>query len=234
MPTTSSSPAQAVHPSTPPRGRRVRRALTVITTAVLLGAAVAGCGGGSDSAAPASDTTTSAARTLDRAAAAMQQVASYRFAATVGTGSSQVVLTGEFQAPDRVHENITLTGKAPVEVVFAGNQAFVKDAASGAWRNRVQASASPTTDVRAAFGALTKADSVSRRGSTYTFQVPAAAALALVGTNATSSIPAVAALNGNEISTLTYRPTIAGQKLQVSITYSDVNGAPPVSVPTAS
>ena len=234
MPTTSSSPAQAVHPSTPPRGRRVRRALTVGATALLVGAAVAGCGGGGDSAAPASDSTTAAVRTLDRAAAAMQQVASYRFAATVGTGSSQVALTGEFQAPDRVHENITLTGKAPVEVVFAGNQAFVKDAASGAWRNRVQASASPTTDVRAAFGALTKADAVSRRGSTYTFQVPAESALALVGTNATSSIPAVAALSGNEISTLTYQPTIAGQKLQVSITYSDVNGAPPVSVPTAS
>jgi hypothetical protein len=211
----------------------VRRALTATAAALLLGAAVAGCGGGSDSAAPASHPATSAARRLDQAAAAMQQVASYRFDATVGVGTSQVKLTGEFQAPDRVHESITLTGQAPVEVVFAGNQAFVKDATTGAWRNRVQATAATTTDVRAAFGALTKADSVSRQGSTYAFRVPGDAALALVGTNATTSIPAVAALNGNEISTLTYQPTVDGQKLRVSITYTDVNRAPPVSVPTA-
>jgi hypothetical protein len=33
---------------------------------------------------------------------------------------------------------------------------------------------------------------------------------------------------------LTYKPTIASTQLQVTITYSDVNRAPAVSVPTAS
>ena len=134
-----SGPHPAVHPSTPSRGRRVRRALTATAAALLLGAAVAGCGGGSDSAAPASHTTTSAAR---RSTGPRRRCNRWR--ATASTRRSAPALrrsklTGEFQAPDRVHESITLTGKAPVEVVFAGNQAFVKDATTGAWRNRVQA-----------------------------------------------------------------------------------------------
>jgi hypothetical protein len=133
-----------------------------------------------------------------------------------------------------VHENIELAGKAPTEVVFAGNQAFVKDAASGAWRDRVQAQSTTPTDVRAAFATLAKAQAVHRKGSTYTFTVPGAAALALVGTTAIADIPVQAHLDGVEISTLTYQPTIAGQRLEVSITYSDVNSAPLVSVPTAS
>ena len=218
-----------------PRSTPVRWALCAAALA-LTAASACGGGGGSDSAAAGTPAATGSAATgrLVQAASAMQQVAGYRFSATVGTSPAQVVLTGEFEAPDRVHENITLAGKAPAEVVFVGNQAFVKDAASGAWRNRVQAPSATSTDVRAAFAALTKARAVHRRGSTYTFEVPADAALALVGTPATASIPAVARLSGNEISTLTYRPTVGGEQLQVSITYTDVNRAPPVSVPVAS
>jgi hypothetical protein len=218
------------------RARTALRPALGAAAALVLFAAAA-CGGGDSSAGPgadASNASVAAAHRLARAASAMQQVAGYRFAATVGTTSSEVQLTGEFEAPDRVHENITLAGRPPVEVVFAGNQAFVKDAASGAWRNRVQAPATTSTDVRAAFAALIKAQSVKRRGATYTLAVPADAALALVGTTATTSIPAVARIDGNEITTLTYKPTIASTQLQVTITYSDVNRAPAVSVPTAS
>jgi hypothetical protein len=160
----------------------------------------------------------------------MQQVASYRFHAAVGTGTSQVVLDGEFQAPDRVHETVTLVGRTPVEVVFAGDRAFVKDAA-GTWHDTSAAASSPSTDVRTAFGALTDAATVSRRGATYSFRVPARAALALVGTTATGAIPAVATLDGNEIAALTYRPTIAGHRVDVGINYTEVNRAPAVSVP---
>ena len=67
---------------------------------------------------------------------------------------------------------------------------------------------------------------MKRRGATYTFAVPADAGSLLVGTTATTSIPAVARVEGNEISTLTYRPTISGTQLQVTITYTDVNGVP--------
>jgi hypothetical protein len=221
----------ALHPPTPaPRGRGVRRALALIA-GVTLAAGLAGCGTTGDSAA-ASSGASGAARRLDRAAAAMQQVASYRFHAAVGTGTSQVVLDGEFQAPDRVHETVTLVGRTPVEVVFAGNRAFVKDAA-GTWHDTSAAASSPSTDVRTAFGALTKAAAVSRHGTTYTFRVPAHAALALVGTTATGAIPAVATLAGNEIAALTYRPSIAGHRVDVGITYTDVNDAPAVSVPAA-
>jgi hypothetical protein len=214
----------------------VAAAIVLVLTAACGGSdnSAAGSGTGTSNAA-ASKASAAAARRLDQAASAMRQVAGYRFVATVGTNTSQVQLTGEFEAPDRVHENIDLAGRAPVEVVFAGNQAYVKDAASGAWRNRVQAPATTSTDVRAAFAALTKAQSVKRHGgATYTFDVPADAALALVGTTAATSIPGVARTDGNEISTLTYRPTIAGTELQVTITYTDVNRAPAVSVPTAS
>ena len=65
-------------------------------------------------------------------------------------------------------------------LVFAGDRAFVKDAA-GTWHDTAAAASSPSTDVRTAFGALIHAAAVSRRGATYTFRVPARAALALVG-----------------------------------------------------
>jgi hypothetical protein len=222
--------ATALHPPTPaPRGRGVRRVLSLL--GVTLAAALAGCGT-ADGSAAASGGTSAAARRLDRAAAAMQQVASYRFHAAVGTGTSQVVLDGEFEAPDRVHETVTLVGRTPVEVVFAGDRAFVKDTA-GRWHDTSAAASSPSTDVRTAFGALTDAAAVSRRGTTYKFRVPARAALALVGTTATGAIPAVATVDGNEIAALTYRPTIAGRRIDVGITYTDVNRAPAVSVPDA-
>jgi hypothetical protein len=140
------------------------------------------------------------------------------------------VLEGEFQAPDRVHETVTLVGRTPVEVVFAGDHAYVKDT-TGVWHDTTAAASSPSTDVRTAFGALTEPAAVSRRGSTYTFRVPARAALALVGTSATGAIPAVATVDGDEIVQLTYQPTIAGRRVQVGITYTDVNRAPPVSIP---
>jgi hypothetical protein len=208
----------------------VRRAIGFLA-GLVLAAGLAGCGAAGGSAA-ASGGTDGAARRLDRAAAAMQQVASYRFHAAVGTGTSQVVLDGEFQAPDRVHETVTLVGRTPVEVVFAGDRAFVKDAA-GAWHDTSAAASSPSTDVRTAFGALTEAVAVSRHGTTYSFRVPARAALALVGTTATGAIPAVATVDGNEIAALTYRPTIAGHRVDVGIAYTDVNGAPAVSIPVA-
>jgi hypothetical protein len=209
----------------------VRRTLALVAT-LALAAGLTACGGSDSSSASSggSGNSAAAARRLDRAASAMQQVASYRFHAAVGSGTSQVVLEGEFQAPDRVHETVTLVGKTPVEVVFAGDRAYVKDTA-GVWHDTTSAASSPSADVRTAFGALTDAAAVSRRGTTYSFRVPARAALALVGTSATGGIPAAATVDGNEIAQLTYRPTIAGRPVEVGITYTDVNRAPPVSVP---
>ncbi|HZP27379.1 MAG TPA: hypothetical protein VFC99_00375 [Acidimicrobiia bacterium] len=198
---------------------------------IAVAGALAGCGAGEASSTGAGDASRAAGQ-LHRAAAAMQQVASYRFRATVGAGASQVELAGEFEAPDRVHEHVTLSGRPAVEVVFAGSQAFVKDA-SGAWHHTAEAAPASGTDVRSAFGALTKVAPVARHGSNYTFRVPATAARTLVGTSAAGSIPAAATLDGDEIAALTYEPTITGHRVQVAISYSDVNRAPPVSIPTA-
>src|SRR5262245_57859509 len=111
-----SSPRRPRPPTALPRGRRARRTAPSLVVLLVLVVVTAACTGSGGEATLVSPSSSAAAHRLDRAASAMRQVAGYRFVATVGTGPSQVHLSGEFEAPDRVHENITLAGQAPVEV----------------------------------------------------------------------------------------------------------------------
>ncbi len=164
----------------------------------------------------------------------MQAVHSYRFVARVGNQlPAPLGLTGEFQAPDRVHENITIGGRPAAEVVFIGSHAFAKDPGTGAWRNRVTAPAGATSDLRAAFATLAHARAVIRRGATYLFSVPAAAATRLIGRKTATDVPASVRLTGGLIDTLTYTPTVSGRRIPVLVTYTDVNNAPAVAQPVA-
>jgi len=177
-----------------------------------------------------------AAKQLSSAAAAMQATSGYRFDAGIGAPGAGVEVAGEFQAPDRLHENITIAGRPSAEVVFIGTNAFAKDPATGLWRNRVQ-SQTPTTptDVRAAFGALAKARGVTQAADgTYRFTIPAAATRELVGPNATGTVAGTAKLLGRDVASLSYHATVGGRPLDFRITYADVGTAPPVAQPATS
>jgi hypothetical protein len=199
-----------------------------------LAVAAAACGTGSDAQTTKADP--AAAKQLASAASAMQQASGYRFDATVGANTAGVEVAGEFQAPDRLHETVTVAGKPSAEVVFVGPNAFVKDPATGAWRDRVQGQGQATaTDVRSAFGALAHARDVSRRSDgTYHFTVPAAAASELVGPSATGTVSGTAQLDNHGVVLLSYRATVGGKPLDFRISYADVGNAPPVEQPATS
>ena len=219
--------------SHPPLGR------VLAAVIAFLAVAVAACGTGSDARTTDAQTTKSdpaAAKQLASAASAMQQASGYRFDATVGAGAAGVEVAGEFQAPDRLHETVTVAGTPSAEVVFIGPGAFVKDPATGAWRDRVQGQAQPAaTDVRSAFGALAHAREVSRSSDgTYHFTISAAAARDLVGPNATGTVAGTAQLDSHGVISLSYRATVGGKPLDFRISYSDIGNAPPVEQPATS
>jgi hypothetical protein len=206
---------------------------TLLAAIALLAVVASACGSGSD-AATKSDPAD--ARQLAAAASAMQQATGYRFDAAVGAKVAAVDVTGEFQAPDRLHETVSVGGRPSAEVVFIGTKAFVKDPATGAWRDRVQGQdASTATDVRSAFGALGDARDVSRTDDgRYHFTIPAAATRTLVGPNATGTVRGTATLAGNSVVELSYGATVNGKPVAFRITYSDIGSAPPVEQPTPS
>jgi len=166
----------------------------------------------------------------------MQQASGYRFDAIVGANTAGVEVAGEFQAPDRLHETVTVAGQPSAEVVFIGPNAFVKDPATGAWRDRVQAQAQSTaTDVRPAFGALAHARDVSRSSNgTYHFTIPAAAARDLVGPSASGPVAGTAQLDNHGVISLSYRATVGGKPLDFQISYADIGSATPVEQPATS
>ena len=181
----------------------------------LLALPLAGCAGSSHGTAPAAG---EAAATLRTAARAMRQSPGYRFAAHVVVGPGASDVTGEFQAPDRVHTLLSERG-ATVESVFLGNQAFVRDR-SGRWVDRLQAPAAGT-DPRASFDAVAAATGVTLVGDEYRFTLTGDAARRLAKA---SKVQGRARVVGGVVTRLEYD---AGT-LHVAIDYRDVGG--PVTV----
>jgi hypothetical protein len=143
-------------------------------------------------------------------------------------------VVGEFQAPDRLHETVTPPKGSPVELVFIGPRAFVKDPRSGAWRSRPSAGPA-TSDPRAAFEVLNQTTDVRLTEGAYRFTLPpnATASLArLLGGAATpNGATGTLTLTGPAIGQLTIdlpgSPTV-----HLTITYRDPGAAPPVQQPT--
>jgi hypothetical protein len=103
----------------------VARALPVAVVASLT--VLAGCSNGKSTPPTTQVTPTSsesAAGALRQAALGMEAASSYRFVGTVSAGGHTVSLSGEFAAPDRLHEVITIAGTPPVERIMIGSTAY--------------------------------------------------------------------------------------------------------------
>jgi hypothetical protein len=204
-------------------GRGGRRHLApAFLSALLSAAALFGCGGDQGSA-PAKSVP---AQKLEAAAAAMRTVSAFRFTADVDSGSQQVHVTGEFTAPNALHETVKI-GANTVEALWVGTRAFRRNSATAAWQVVAPASASAPTDPRSAFGVLANATSVHMQGSSYVFSLSKANATSLVkGSNA---VTGAALLDGGRITDLTYQAT--SPAVAVHLTYAGFNATPPVTPP---
>ena len=118
----------------------------------------------------------------------MRTVLTFRFTADVVSGSQQVKVSGEFSAPDGLHETVTI-GANTVEVLRVGTRAFRRDTPTAAWRVVPAANASAPTDPRSAFSVLAGVTDVRLQGSSYAFTLgkPAAASLVAGSTSVTGS-----------------------------------------------
>ena len=161
----------------------------------------------------------------------MQAASGYAFSGVVDVASSQVKVGGEFQAPDRIHEFVTSPNGARAEVVLVGSASFVRDPATGKWRR--SAAASTTTDPRTAFSVLQQATGVHRSGAQYLFSLPAlATSRLLAGGSAAGPGSGAATLADRTISSLQISVSLAGRPVTVSLQYSAVGTAPPVTAPS--
>ena len=195
----------------------------------------------SSPAALASPSTTSAAAAassagataaLRAAARAMATASGYRFTATVTVGPTQTGVVGEFQAPDRVHETITVPRASLVEAVFAGSQVFVRQN-GGPWAHSATPSLHPEADPRAAFGALGQATDVRPVDGWYRFTLPAAAVNGLLegGGGASARGTGRAHITGAGIDRLELRLSSRGRNITMLLGYTDIGSAPPVATP---
>ena len=168
-----------------------------------------------------------AADTLRQAAVAMGAAASYRFVGTVEVGGHAISIAGEFAAPDRLHESVSLDGEAPVERIAIGAIAYQRNGTT--WQ-RV-AGAATSGDPRGTFAALARATAVTPKGPGVSFELSGNAAGGLVtsGSASTSVTGAVTITNGN-ITDITYHSTVAAGTT-VHFAYSEIGTAPPVTVP---
>ena len=207
--------------------RMTRAAATIAALATV--AALAGCSGSKSSPATTlapPSTVLGAAGTLRNAALAMESASSYRFAGAVNAGGRTVTLAGEFSAPDRLHEVITVAGAAPVEQIVIGSAAYQRSGAT--WQARGSATAS---DPRATFAALAQATSVTQAGTVYRFTLAGAAANGLVsGVSTAGPVTGTVTLTNNHIADLSYR-SAAASGTTVHFTYSDIGTTPPVVAP---
>jgi hypothetical protein len=208
-----------------PVARVAAAAVTVVSVS-----AVAACSGSSKASTATTrppTTVAGAAGTLRQAALAMEGASSYRFAGTVTTGGRTVNLSGEFSAPDRLHETITVAGAAPVERIVIGTSAYQRTGSS--WR--AAPGTATASDPRSTFTALAQATTVSQQGSVYRFTLAGAAAGSLVsGGSASGSVTGTASGSNNGITDLSFQ-SAAASGTTVRFTYSDIGTAPPVVAP---
>lgn len=174
-----------------------------------------------------------AVRDINRAVDAMRASNGYRFVATVQTDKQATVARGEFQAPDRVHETITVGDRPVAELVSTGTRVVVRDPRTGAWRTQPAATAGTTSDPRAAFAAITKASDMRKDGASYRFRLPKDVGATLVrGTDVSGGeVTGAATIVGGRIASLDFTVSGGGRTLRVNVVYSDVDAAPPVAVP---
>jgi hypothetical protein len=206
--------------------------LTRVAAATLVAAATAaalvGCDSGKATTATTTQVPTTAAGpagTLHQAALAMESASSYRFTGAVTAGGHSINLSGEFSAPDRLHETITVAGGAPVERIVIGTSAYQR---SGTTWQAAPGTAS-ASDPRSTFSALAQATTVSQQGSVYRFTLTGAAAGSLVSGPASGSVTGTASLANDRITDLTFAS--AGTGTTVHFIYTDVGSAPPVVAP---
>lgn len=162
----------------------------------------------------------------------MQAASGYAFTAVVDVGSSRVGVSGEFQAPDRIHEVITSPSGARAEEVLVGSDTFVRDPTTGKWRRSTTPSSA--TDPRTAFSVLQQAGGVSRSGERYVFSLPASALRRLLASGSAATAGAgsgAATLGDHAISSLQISLTLSGRPVSLSLQYSAVGTAPPVTAP---
>jgi hypothetical protein len=199
-----------------------RQAAPAFLFLFLASLALAACGGNQASAT----TQSVPAQKLHAAAAAMRTVSAFRFTADVTSGPQQVQVSGEFTAPNSLHETVKI-GANTVEVLWVGTRAFRRNSATAAWQVVPPASASAPTDPRTAFGVLAKAAAVHMQGSSYMFSLSKADATGLV--KGSSSVTGAAQLSGGRITDLTYQA--ASPAVSVHLTYAGFNATPPVTPP---
>ncbi|GAC1307570.1 MAG: hypothetical protein NVSMB16_03830 [Acidimicrobiales bacterium] len=169
---------------------------------------------------------------LRAAAKAMASARSFRFVADISrSGAPTLHLSGEFSAPDHVHETITGTPQGSTEVAFIGKTTY-RRRPDGHW---VQGAAKPggasagssSGDPRQAFEVLEDAKSVTT-GSSSTFTLTGTAAHRLDG--AATTIRGNATLAGSTITALDYQGDDPSAT-KVVLQYSDIGTAPEVIAP---
>jgi hypothetical protein len=173
-----------------------------------------------------------AATGLRGAAGAIAAARSYTFGASVTVGASTTRVTGEFQAPDRVHELITV-GQRSAEVAFIGARAFTRDAASGRWSSVASGAAPTGADPRTAFTVLTQAEGTFAPAG-ITFRLPTAVAGQLLVGNSRRSVSSIvgrAVVAAGGLSHLEFSISASGGPVNVVLDYRDINTAPPVATP---
>ena len=171
--------------------------------------------------------TGTAATSLRQVAGAMETVAGYRFAGTVQNGNEAVTVTGEFAAPDRLHETLSVSGAQPLErLVIAGHQ--YQRVGTG-WQ---AVSGTAPTDPRTTFGALAAATAVTAQPGGYAFTLGGTAAQQLVsgapaaGTTVTGSVQ----VRNGVIVDVAYHSS-RGVATSVHFAYADVGTAPVITAP---
>lgn len=187
---------------------------------------------------------------LQGASATMAAATSFAFVADVSTGGKTVHVAGEFQAPHTVHEILTVPGQAPVELVTVGATTYSRNPTTHAWAKANASSASVSTtaspaapssqttvaatsatagDPRAAFSVLPSASRLTLRGAVVGFVLSGSAARSLIASATT--VTGDATVEGNRLVSLSYRGNDSGHT-SVLLNYSELNSAPPVTVPT--
>ncbi|MFI5282118.1 MAG: hypothetical protein ACHQ0J_03205 [Candidatus Dormibacterales bacterium] len=203
-----------------PPPRRIDRFALLLAVGMLLFPAACG------DTASSQPSPTGPAADLQAAATAMKAVTTFHFTAKVVTGSQQTQISGEFGAPNNLHETAQI-GSQYVELIRVGSRTVVRSAPSAAWTVSTAASQSAAGDPRAAFGALGSAGDVTISGSTYTFTLTGAAAASLV--QGASKVTGTATLTDGRIATLSYLSTTP--PVSVVLAYSSFNSAATITLP---
>jgi hypothetical protein len=171
--------------------------------------------------------TGTAATSLRQAATAMEGVAGYRFAGTVQSGGEAVTVTGEFAAPSRLHETLSVTGAQPVERLVIGSQQYQR--VGTAW-NAVRGTT--PTDPRTTFGALAAATAVTPQPGGYAFTLAGTAAAQLVSGAPASgaTVTGTVQVRNGQIVDIAYHSS-GSAATSVHFVYADVGTAPVITAP---